>query len=907
MQIVEAIARVLAFRTLPTTVLTITLYAALFLAILYTDEVPAVPKDQRGLNLTEAYADLHHITAHPHPFLSHANDQVHSFVLERVTNIAKHYPHVEVVDDVFSNASWPAWSGTGAVVYNEATNVLVRVEGIDSTKPGVLFSAHYDSVSTASGTTDDGMGVATLIQLVEYFAKNRPTRTAIFNINNGEEDGLNGAFVFLKHPWANLTDSFLNLEGAAAGGRPLLFRGTSTPALRAFYVPHPHGNVLSADAFARGVVRSGTDYTVYTGFGMDGLDLAFYKGRSKYHTKYDAIPHTLGQEAALWAMMESAQSSGSALLNSDKTHGGGAPPVYFDLFGSWLVVMPLHYLYIANIFLLVVGPLVLVVLVVVEAAILRGGREAQNGQPPSDQGFFRRAWTTFVSFDWVKGVWIWAKFWVGVAVSIALQALLVAIYLRFNPYIVYSRPSIVVASSFTLAYLSLVFVITPASNHLPEKQKHVMLLQTYILTWILLVLSTVAVDAGIGGVYFITAWNAAIWLACLIGSIENMVGAQGSRDPPHRFFRRVRYAALPQRDDAPPVAEAEGATETTPLIYPGAQVRQTQEESGAIGWWMLQLALAVGVPVTLVAHISVLLVAALAQTLSDGSPASTVYRAISALVFMMVLPVVPFTFKVHSFVATTCIVVFVITTFAGLSMFPFSAQEPLKVFFQQTVALGDVSSPNAEIKLATSTLFGAEKPFVQDLLKKIPSALETSAELQCVARSTTRLGLVGCSWESELLPLPSPGDGLTGAAAARWLTASATRLGPTSARFVLAARNSRGCRVSFTNRRVKSHFVHGSDGGMLPLGSSVSEGYADLRLWSREWERPFTVDVEWEGEGGLQGVVACSWAEYASGSIGIDGTGRIPAFEELVTFLPTWAAVTKQAEGLVEASYTYSV
>ena len=59
--------------------------------------------------------------------------------------------------------------------------------------PSVLFSSHFDSVSTAPGATDDGMGVVTLLQLVEYFAENRPKRDVIFNINNAEEEGLFGA------------------------------------------------------------------------------------------------------------------------------------------------------------------------------------------------------------------------------------------------------------------------------------------------------------------------------------------------------------------------------------------------------------------------------------------------------------------------------------------------------------------------------------------------------------------------------------------------------------------------------------------------------------------------------------------------------------------------------------------
>jgi Zn-dependent M28 family amino/carboxypeptidase len=91
--------------------------------------------------------------------------------------------------DLVSNASW-SLSSTG--VYFEGTNILVKIDGT-STAGGVLFSAHYESVATAPDSTDVCMGVATLLQLVHYFAKNRPLRTAVFNINNGEEDGMNAS------------------------------------------------------------------------------------------------------------------------------------------------------------------------------------------------------------------------------------------------------------------------------------------------------------------------------------------------------------------------------------------------------------------------------------------------------------------------------------------------------------------------------------------------------------------------------------------------------------------------------------------------------------------------------------------------------------------------------------------
>jgi Zn-dependent M28 family amino/carboxypeptidase len=99
---------------------------------------------------------------------------------------------VHISDDLVSNGSWTNAGVTG--VYFEGTNVLVKVDGTDSERHGgVLFSAHYDSVSTAPGATDNGMAVVTLLRLVQLFAENRGRKTVVFNINNGEEDGLNGA------------------------------------------------------------------------------------------------------------------------------------------------------------------------------------------------------------------------------------------------------------------------------------------------------------------------------------------------------------------------------------------------------------------------------------------------------------------------------------------------------------------------------------------------------------------------------------------------------------------------------------------------------------------------------------------------------------------------------------------
>ena len=132
-------------------------------------------------------------------------------------------------------------------------------------------------------------------------------------------------------------------------------QASSLATARAFNsktVPHPHGNALSADAFARGVIRSATDYSVYAqGIpgeknGMGGVDLAFYKNRAFYHTPFDSIPGMGRDEGrkALWAMMETTQGVGLQLLNgadAEDTSSG----VYFDCESVWLDTCVLLRLY----------------------------------------------------------------------------------------------------------------------------------------------------------------------------------------------------------------------------------------------------------------------------------------------------------------------------------------------------------------------------------------------------------------------------------------------------------------------------------------------------------------------------------------------------------------------------------
>lgn len=249
--------------------------------------------------------------------------------------------------------------------------------------------------------------------------------------------------------------------------------------------------------------------------------------------------------------------------------------------------------------------------------------------------------------------WSLTRFWAALMVSVGLQAALVAGYVNVNPFVsrafssrigfdtnnqvIHSRPSLVLASALSLAYLSTVLVVSFPCNLrgtvlVPEQQRLSLLLQTYSFTWALLVFSTVVLrSAEIGSTYFITAWNACALLGCIVGLVEAMTSAPGfeaenGAGPENHTWGGIRYQAISTEEEASGqqssrIVEDPEPTETTPLVQREHvhSMAPPDERQGAIGWWILQLLLVIPLPVILVFHISVMVLTAMNQTLTDGN------------------------------------------------------------------------------------------------------------------------------------------------------------------------------------------------------------------------------------------------------------------------------------------------
>ena len=416
-----------SFTTFPVTFFTCVTYVALLAPLVVIHErVPPVPSEKAvplGINLTEAWNDLQHLSNGFHPYNSRRNDAIRDWLLLRIEAILAYnnasfhsestagqnsweryftssLAPVVIFNDRTSNITFSS-PGSDVAVYFEGTNVIIYIRGTQKDEQldwwksasashnskyngtgGILVNAHYDSVSSGYGATDDGVGVVSLLQLISYFTreKHRPRRGIVALFNNGEEDYLNGANAFTKHPIAQFPRIFLNLEGAGAGGRAALFRSTDTEVTR-FYkrTNRPFGTVLSADGFKQGLVKSETDYAVFTQvLGLRGLDVAFIGPRSRYHTTEDDTRDT--SKRSLWHMLSASLHTVEAMSkdtsntfdryasNNDPTHEEkihGTVPVWFDLFGRSFALLELHSLFAISVTLLVATPLVLIALVLV--------------------------------------------------------------------------------------------------------------------------------------------------------------------------------------------------------------------------------------------------------------------------------------------------------------------------------------------------------------------------------------------------------------------------------------------------------------------------------------------------------------------------------------------------------------
>ena len=155
----------------------------------------------------------------------------------------------------------------------------------------LLLVAHYDSVPNSFGAGDDGVSVISILQTLKAL-KNQAqlNNDVIVLLSDGEEAGLLGASGFVEsHPWLNDVGMLLNFDNRGNAGPVLMFETSlgngKLIAGLADAVKHPVSNSLMYEVYK--ALPNDTDFTVFRGKNIPGLNFAMIQNISSYHTRYD--------------------------------------------------------------------------------------------------------------------------------------------------------------------------------------------------------------------------------------------------------------------------------------------------------------------------------------------------------------------------------------------------------------------------------------------------------------------------------------------------------------------------------------------------------------------------------------------------------------------------------------------
>ncbi|MQL48562.1 M28 family peptidase [Photorhabdus khanii] len=228
----------------------------------------------------------------------------------------------------------------------ENTNMLRKA--YDALPEGgrvVIFN--YDSVGTAPGAGDDGMAVASILQLMRDVAGRADLKNnIIFLLTDGEELGLFGAHYFIKMLNETELQSInlvLNFEARGNDGIPLLFETSEKNFDLISKVSKAPEKVIafSFTPLIYRMMQNDTDFTVFKNKELAGLNFAVVQGFEHYHRMSDSVENI--PLATLFKYQKTVREIGRYFAEDVDivTLGQQTRAVYFPVPGWGLVIMPL--------------------------------------------------------------------------------------------------------------------------------------------------------------------------------------------------------------------------------------------------------------------------------------------------------------------------------------------------------------------------------------------------------------------------------------------------------------------------------------------------------------------------------------------------------------------------------------
>lgn len=286
-----------------------------------------------------AMEDVRIIAANPHPTGSKENEEVRTYLSQRLDMLGA---EVEVSQHVMEGRPLDRlnrWSGQNKTS-QDIFNVIGIVSGEDSTKPALLLMAHHDTVWDSPGAADDTIGIAAIFEIMRALKEDeKQSRDLIILFTDAEEVGLVGAkHFFNSHPLSERIGAVINFEARGSGGTANMFQTSAdNGALAKFYARHvSQPTTSSLSTYVYNALPNDTDLTPALEKDYVAYNIANIGGAEHYHAP-NIVASALDVQT-LQHLGSQGLDLTRALLSADSLPGKSPDATFFDVFGLFTLV-----------------------------------------------------------------------------------------------------------------------------------------------------------------------------------------------------------------------------------------------------------------------------------------------------------------------------------------------------------------------------------------------------------------------------------------------------------------------------------------------------------------------------------------------------------------------------------------
>jgi hypothetical protein len=285
--------------------------------------------DAKEFSAERAFSHLEKFAVAPHPLGSKEHDRVRDYLVQELKTLGLS-PEIQKATSLREPRTWVA-GGT-------VENIIAKIEGTNSSK-AIMLVAHYDSVPGGPGVSDDGAGVAAILETVRALTENQPLKNdVIILLTDGEENGLLGAKAFVdEHPWVQDVGLVLNFEARGNEGPAFMFETSDHNSwlikefVKAAPTPVSHSFIYNLYK----IMPNDTDLTVFKEAGLNGLNFAFGEGLSHYHTTSDNLEELSKESLQHHGEYMTSLTKHFGQLDLTETREGNQ--LFFNVFGSKMI------------------------------------------------------------------------------------------------------------------------------------------------------------------------------------------------------------------------------------------------------------------------------------------------------------------------------------------------------------------------------------------------------------------------------------------------------------------------------------------------------------------------------------------------------------------------------------------